>query len=314
MPRRLGMQMTTGRPLLEMPAAAAAVPPAPARRSAAGRPAAPGGALSLLRGLRIMETLAERDGGLSLAELARTLAVNKAIASRLADALVDAGFVFRHELTGLYELTYKLSNLGLRKLDRSRLLDQAGGLLRRLAERTGELVRLAVVEQRRRITWVLAAAGENRSLRIDPSYRLEVGLATHATGKAWLATLDEREAWALIEAQGLHRHTAHSLTRRSDILADLARAAGRGYATSYEENEPGVGAVAAPIMVRLVAGGQTCVGVISLAAPVYRMSREELEAQAPLVLRVAGQLAAIWPIDAPLAAAAGRATDSALTV
>lgn len=262
------------------------------------REAAGGGVVSLRRGLRILEILCQRNDGLSLAELSRELAVNKAIAMRLADAMVEAGFLFKHEQTGLYELTYKLSNLGLRKLDNSRLLDQAGGVLRRLAERTGELARLAVVEHGRGITWVLAAVGEKRSLRIDPNYTLDVGLASHATGKCWLATLPRDEAWALVRTQGIEKLTPHTLTGKAEIEADLAACARRGYAVSYEENELGVGAVAAPIMVRLVNGTQTCVGAISLAAPTNRMTRAELEALSPLVIEATRELAAIWPIDA----------------
>jgi DNA-binding IclR family transcriptional regulator len=284
MPKRLATPTLPARPMADVAAGES-------------RDRSAGGALSLLRGLRILEIFSERGEGLSLAELARQLAVNKAIALRLAEALVQAGFLFRHEQTGLYELTFKLSNLGLRKLDNARILDQAGGVLRRLAERTGELARLAVVEHGERITWVLAAAGENRSLRIDPNYSMDVGLASHATGKAWLATMPWERAWALVQAQGVPKLTPHTLVRKADIEADIAAATRRGYATSYEENELGVGAVAAPILVRPVSGGDSCVGVISLAAPSYRLSRAALEATAPLVIEATRELAAIWPID-----------------
>ncbi len=275
---------------------AAAAKPLPFESQVA-RSAAGGGALSLLRGMRILEVLAERGEGVSLAELSRELAVNKAIAYRLSEALVEAGFVFRHDQTGLYELTYKLANLGLRKLDSARILDQAGGVLRRLAERTGELARLAVVEQGPRITWVLAAAGQKRSLRIDPNYRMDVCFASHATGKAWLSTLPWKRAWELIQAQGTPKFTPHSLTRKAEIEEEIAQARRRGYAITYEENELGVGAVAAPILVRLVNAEQSCVGVISLAAPSYRMTRSELAACAPEVIEATRELAAIWPID-----------------
>lgn len=275
---------------------AAAVKPLPLQSHSATS-AVGGGVLSLLRGMRILEVLAERGEGLSLAELSRELAVNKAIASRLSEALVEAGFLFRHEQTGLYELTYKLSNLGLRKLDSARILDQAGGVLRRLAERTGELARLAIVEQGCRITWVLAAAGEKRSLRIDPNYRFDVCFASHATGKAWLSTLPWKRAWELIQAQGAPKFTQHSLTRRAEIEEQISQARRRGYAISFEENELGVGAVAAPILVRLVNGEQSCVGAISLAAPTYRMTKSQLAACAPIVIEATRELAAIWPID-----------------
>ncbi len=132
----------------------------------------PGGVLSLRRGLRLLELLGEGEGGWSLAELARQLDVNKAIALRLLDELRHAAYVYRDDTSETYHLTYKLSNLGLRKLSQTRVLDQTNGVLRELANETGELVRLAVVEPDQRLTWVLAFTGARRSLHIDPNYRL----------------------------------------------------------------------------------------------------------------------------------------------
>jgi len=39
-----------------------------------------------------------------------------------------------------------------------------------------------------------------------------------------------------------------------------------------------------------------CVGVVSVGAPVYRTSKKELQALAPLLMEKTGALAKIWPI------------------
>lgn len=275
------------------------------RRESAHRSA--GGVVSMARGLQLIELLASSESPVSLTELAGALAVNKAIALRLLDSLEEADFVFRHPDTGLYELTYKLSNLGLRKVAGSRLLDQSSVILRRLAERTGELVRLAVVEQDVRITWVLAHVGVQRTLRIDPNYGFEIRPHIHAAGKAWVATLPATQAWNVINAHGVERHTVHSKTDRKAIEADLARTRERGYATSMEEQELGVGAIAAPILVKALDGAARCVGSVSLAAPTYRLAPTQLEAHAPLVIEAAAQLAAVWPLQDRSSASAPRA-------
>ena len=267
--------------------------------SAKAPPAAPrvtGGVLSVRRSMQLLELLSEGEKPWSLADIARQLEVNKAIAIRLIDELRDTGYVHRDENTGLYMLTYKLSNLGLRKLAQTRLLDQSGGVLRELANESGELVRLGVVEFGQKVTWVLAYVGERRTLHIDPNYRLDIQLNTHAAGKAWLATLAREQAWQVLMVDGIVKCTRHSKTRRSDIEADLEIARVHGFAESYEENELGVGAIAAPIMVRLASGQTACMGVVSIAAPTSRMTAQELRAMAPLLLRGVKKLSDIWPI------------------
>ena len=255
-----------------------------------------GGVLSLRRGLQLLELLGEGEGPWSLADLSRRLAVNKAIVLRLIDELRTAAFVYRDEDTGAYQLTYKLSNLGLRKLSQTRVLDQSNGVLRELADATGELVRLAVVEPGDRLTWVLAFTGARRSLHIDPNYRLEIGLNTHAAGKAWLSTLPPEKVWDILGREDMQKLTPHSKTERKDIEADWKRARLRRYAASNEENELGVRAIAAPIMVDLASGECTCVGVVSVAAPTSRMSQREIESQAPVLLHAVAKMSEIWPI------------------
>jgi DNA-binding IclR family transcriptional regulator len=279
------------------------------RRAAAGSaPRSAGGTVSMARGLQLLELLAGRETPASLSELSEALGVNKAIGLRLLGTMEESGYVFRHGESGLYELTYKLANLGLRKVAGSRLLDQSSAILRRLAERTGELVRLAVVEQDERITWVLAHVGEQRTLQIDPNYGLDIRPHIHAAGKAWVATLPPVEAWEIIRAHGIDRFTVHSKVERGAIEADLAAVRSRGYATSIEEQEIGVAAIAAPVMVDMLAGGRRCVGSVSLAAPTHRLAPAALEAHAPLVIEAAAALAAVWPLGdrARACAAAGR--------
>jgi DNA-binding IclR family transcriptional regulator len=267
--------------------------------SAKVAPVAPrvtGGVLSVRRSTQLLELLAEGDKPWSLADIARHLKVNKAIAIRLIDELRNTGYIHRDENTGLYVLTYKLSNLGLRKLAQTRLLDQSSSVLRELANESGELVRLGIVEFGQKVTWVLAYVGEQRTLHIDPNYRLDIQLNTHAAGKAWLATLPRKRAWEILITNGVVKCTRHSKTRRSDIEADLESARKLGFAESYEENELGVGAIAAPIMVRLDSGQSACKGVVSIAAPTSRMKATELRAMAPLLLRGVKKLSDIWPI------------------
>ena len=63
--------------------------------------------------------LADATEGASLADIARHLDVNKAIAVKLLATLERFGIVWRDDLAQLYNLTYRISNLGLRQLQKN---------------------------------------------------------------------------------------------------------------------------------------------------------------------------------------------------
>ncbi|WP_213738762.1 IclR family transcriptional regulator [Bradyrhizobium sp. dw_411] len=253
--------------------------------------------LAVERALQAIEMLSGAADGLSLAEISRELIINKAIASRLLETLEHAGYVWRDNIAQRYHLTYRVSNLGLRQLQQSGLLGQCTSLLEDLAERTGELVRLSVVERGEKITWIYAVVGTRRTLRIDPNFNFEVSIHSHATGKAWLMTLKPERVAELLERDGMAALTRHTNVDTKVLRKELDAASRRGFATTYEENEIGVGAVAAPIMAPRLSGGTECVGVISVAAPTNRMTRAEIENCGPLAAEVANRLALMWPLD-----------------
>ena len=253
--------------------------------------------LAVERALETIELLSAAADGLSLAEISRELIINKAIASRLLETLEHAGYVWRDDTAQRYHLTYRVSNLGLRQLQQSGLLGQCTSLLEDLAERTGELVRLSVVERGEKITWVYAVVGTRRTLRIDPNFNFEVSLHSHATGKAWLMMLTAERAMELLKREGMAALTPHTNVDLKSLRKELDTASRRGFALTYEENEIGVGAVAAPIMAPRLSGGAECVGVVSVAAPTNRMTRAAIEACGPLAAEVASRLALMWPLD-----------------
>jgi DNA-binding IclR family transcriptional regulator len=254
--------------------------------------------VSVERAFAIVEQLADLADGASLADIARRLDVNKQIAVKLLATLERLGLLWRDDRVQRYNLTFRISNLGLRQLQKSRLLDQCAAVLKTLAERSGELVRLAIVEHDERITWVHAVAGTKRSLQIDPNYSLAVQLNAHAIAKAWLSTLPFERALKLMVRQGIVAMTPHTKVTLATIRADLAEAARTGFAASYEESELGVSAIAAPVMVTSLAGVRECVGAVSLAAPVHRMGRAEFEACAPALIETVARLGKIWPLEA----------------
>lgn len=247
------------------------------------------------RALFIIERLAEANNGLSFSEILALLDVNKSIAFKLLNTLLATQYIYKDEQTGNYTLTYRISNIGMKKMSKSRLLNQSQVILRELADDTGGFIRLAIAEQDT-ITWVLSMLTKKRFLQIDPEYSTEICLNTHAAGKAWLATMEPARARKLILQRGIQRMTQHSLVDIKSIMADIKTGAARGYAISIEEHGIGAGAIGAPIMVEKDGHSElVCGGVVTLAAPLVHMDRNALEQFAPRVIAAARKLATVWP-------------------
>jgi IclR family transcriptional regulator, acetate operon repressor len=268
-----------------------------AKNPALDAAASGGGILAIARALQVIEILAEENGGLSLSELARRLDVNKQVATRITESLEGAGFIFRHPASDRLFLSYRVCNIGERMLHSARLLEQCSAVLRALADATGELARLAVVENEN-LFWVLAAVSEKRMLQINPLLTPSIKLHGTATGKAWLASMPEARARAILTKRELVAWTPKTVTDLERLLEELAEVRRRGWAFTIEESEPGVSAVAAPIMIVDLDRQARCVGTVSLAAPTNRMDREALTAAAPLVADAAKRAGQMWPITA----------------
>lgn len=279
-----------------MPRASSPSPTSANRRTDSVQPAEET-IVSVERAFAIVAMLSDAAEGASLADIARHLDVNKAIALKLLTTLQGLHVVWRDEVAQRYNLTYRISNLGLRQLQKTRLLDQAAAKLKLLAEETGELVRLGVVENGDRITWVYAVAGAKRTFQIDPNYTLEAYLHTTAIGKAWLATLPFELALKYMLREGMKPLTKYTKTTASEIRSELELTRKRGYATSFEESELGVIAIAAPILVTSLAGERECVGAVSVAAPTNRMDARALTACSPQLLATVERLSQIWPLE-----------------
>lgn len=251
--------------------------------------------VTVRRTLAVLEMLAGADQGLSLSEIARRLDVNKNIALRILTTLEEETYLHRHAETKHYFAGFKLSNLGLRVLSRTRLYQQCQPLVRQLAEECGELVLLSVMDHDEP-RWVMAAVGERRRLQVDPVSPL----APHATatGKAWLSTLPDEEVARRVEGR-LEPLTPFTVTTLPALLAQLAVARETGLALSDQENEAGIAAIATPIWTpdsAAAGAGRRCVGFISITAPVSRASPEDFRKFGAMVKAAAARLAEAWPL------------------
>jgi DNA-binding IclR family transcriptional regulator len=237
---------------------------------------------SVDRAVTVLEILA-RQGTAGVTEIAAELGVHKSTASRLIGALEHRGLVDQVTDRGKYRLGLGMVRLAGAAAARVDLPGAAGTVCDRLAVELGETVNVAVLDEDQtvNITQALGQAAVS-------SYNW-VGRRTpsHATssGKVLLAYAPAAVRRAAL-ARPLRRYTAHTVTDGAElerVLSDVERA---GWASTAEELEIGLHAVAAPVR----GADASVVAAISVSGPAYRMA---VEAFPGLARRLTGAAAEI---------------------
>lgn len=246
--------------------------------------------LALERGLALLERLCGQPDGMPLTLLADELDMPRSACHRLLVELKRSGYVRQARSQGDYMLTAKLASLGLGFLSSSGIVDIAEPLLERLAKESGELVRLSIIDDDR-LTWVAKAQGTRKGLRYDPDMGMDARLSCTASGHAWLFTLSDERALALVSQQGFgspKEYGPKAPTTVKALLGFLHAARVRGYAMIDEVFAPGMTAMAAPVL-----RGEQAIGVISIAGPRQRLTFERMQAIGPALLTATAELGPI---------------------
>jgi len=243
----------------------------------------------LERSFKVLEHLAARPEGQPLSTLASELQMPLSATHRLLAELIRCGYVRQDPAHGTYLLTIKLVSLGLSFLSNSGIVDVAQPLLDRLAAEAGELVRLAVVDGDE-LTFVAKAQGATRGLRYDPDMGLSVRLSCSSAGHAWLSTLGEDEAMALVLKQGFGQPEdfgPRAPTTMKAVMAYVKAARKRGFAMINEVFAPAMTAMAAPVR----RGNGTAIGVITIAGPAVRLTEARMLGLGPTLMATAEDVA-----------------------
>ena len=259
--------------------------------------------IALNRGLAILDLLADEVEGRPLTVIAARLGLAKSAAHRLLLELTRQGFVSQDAVTQHYRLTLRMTALGFRFLASTKISEVAQPVLDRLAQATGELVRMALVEGDT-LTWVAKAQGARSGLRYDPDMGREVILHATATGKAWLATFDEPAALALVKARDFPKagRAGPNIVRTEGALRQHLRdTRQRGYGLALEEAEAGTAAIACTFRAAPRPGARIA-GTVSVAGPRIRFTRERIPVLAKAVAAAASELSMLWPVREQLAA------------
>jgi IclR family transcriptional regulator, acetate operon repressor len=242
------------------------------------------------RAFAILELLAKSRDGMRLQDIAQALDLPVSAAHRHLNELVEMEYVDQNDRAEAYTATNKLVSLGFTILSERGIVDLAQPILDRLAQESGELVRLAVCDQDR-LTFVARAQGARGGLLFDGDMGQEPVFFASATGMAWLSTKSDEEAVRLIVAQGKgppNEIASNTPQTMKDVIARIEEARKQGYGLALDSANAGINAVAVPVL----GLGGAVIGTISIAGPTVRFTEARIESLIASMHAAAQELAA----------------------
>ncbi len=224
----------------------------------------PGSIQSVERAAAILRMLARGPGPLRLAEISSSLQLAKGTAHGLLRTLTEVGFVDQDRVSGRYSLGTGLAALGHGYLDGNELRARSMNWADPLAARTGEAVRIGMLDGPAVLVVHYVFRPENAPQHADVGARLPA----HATAIGKLLLAHHPGALALLRAHPpLTSFTARTLTQDAELDAELAGVRVAGYAVEYGEHHTELAGIAAPVM---GFGGET-VGAVEIHGDLDRI-------------------------------------------
>ncbi len=239
---------------------------------------------SVDRAISVLELLA-RHGRVGITEIAEELGVHKSTASRLVSVLEKRGLVEQQGMRGKYALGFGIARLaaaGTRRLDLTKLSQP---VCEDLARRLGETVNVAVLHDRAAIN--ISQGFGSATVAVQNWVGQRTPLHATSSGQVLLAHLDAADREALLD-KPLRRYTPHTVTHPAELGAELDRVRKEGFATSFEQLELGLHAVAVPVF----GPRGEVIAAISASGPSYRLSRRRAEEIVPELAAAAAGLSA----------------------
>jgi IclR family transcriptional regulator, pca regulon regulatory protein len=241
---------------------------------------------SLERGLAILGCFAPERPLLGIAELADMLGMSRSTTHRYVITLVALGYL-EQGLRRKYQLALRVIDLGLSAMNSTSLREHARPYIEELGRRSGYTVGVAVLDGPE-IVCVDRIRGRRRARRdFDPELAAGSRLPAHytASGKLLIAHLPPRERRELLAELELSRRGAS----RSSLRSELQAIASEGLASSSEELQPGLLAIAAPIR----SESRETVAAVGMAAQSSMISLQGLVAQlGPHLISTADRISA----------------------
>ena len=227
------------------------------------------GSQSLRRGVRLIEFLSDYPNGCPLARIAEQTGLNKSTVHRLLKNLNDMGYVTPTSTPGSYRLTSKFIAIGYKTFSALNIIKVAAPWLEKINIEMGDTINLSFREGDH---CVLAYKLEPTTgmLRTRSYIGQKMELYCSGMGKVLLAFSPDcyLEKYWETKKGSIHRFTPTTIVDIAAMRREVADIRRERVAYDREENETGIGCVAAPVF-----GPRRQVDyALSVSLPMFRMN------------------------------------------
>ena len=232
---------------------------------------------NLQRGLAVLEFLSQESEGATVTQLSEQLNFPTASAFRIANVLVDLGYLSREPRTKKFFLTNRFLLLGQPQSQGRSLHECAIGPMRTIRDATAETTQLCCLIGTEMVMI-------EQLLSTQPfKYSVDIGARcpcySNAPGKAIIAFLPEQEREQLVNRIKFKKFTANTITNKTEFQKELTTIREQGYSVDRAEGLEGIHCIAAPIFDR----HHQPVAAITIAGPSSRIPEDEWEVTAEIV-------------------------------
>jgi DNA-binding IclR family transcriptional regulator len=238
------------------------------------------------RTFKILDILAEQGPGIGITELAAKLGLHKSTTHRLIMVLESNRFVEKNANTGKYQLGSRVLELGLSALSRLDLGEVATPHLRRLVAESGETAHIGILRNFEVIS--ILNVRSTQALHAPSEVGTRHPVHCSALGKAILAFSSREEVDQFLRERTLEAFTRNTITIPSMFIREIETVQRNGYALDDEEREEGLRCVGAPVW---NSAGEV-IGAVSVSGPVFRITRDRVNALAETVMEAASRMSA----------------------
>lgn len=227
---------------------------------------------SILKSIEVIEELSQNSDGLKISELTQKLSIHKSSVFRVLDTLSYKGIVEKDPETQKYRLGIKLLEYSANILNNMQIRNIAAPYLKALLHEFEEVVHLTVLYDGQMV--YIDKLENPNSVTMYSQIGRKVPAYSTAVGKATLAFMSDDDVNLILNQTELRPRTMNTITSPDILRQELAKIRSLGYAYDEEENEPGIKAVAAPILDQF---GRP-VSAFSVTGPAMRMTPEKMAA------------------------------------
>lgn len=201
---------------------------------------------TVIKGLRVIETLARNADAMSLTEISRTLDMNQSAVQRILGVLTQRGYVERPAGSRKYQLSLAIWELGSEVIEHHQQRRLVHPILRFAAQSTGFTAFLTYLDHPFLVYLDKVEGTHGRAHSTEPGSRIPVHRT--AAGKAVLAYLPDQQLNLLARPQQDWTGFLHFEAANLDTLRqELGEIRPRRYAISQSGLTRGVNSIAAPI-------------------------------------------------------------------